>query len=153
MLKFSFVSQKRILRKGVTEICHTFIFSNLNIFLMIFFDQFALFNFWDWWHFDLASLLQLLMKKAFCISIIFNTSNCILYNLYKESQFHQHFTGSFCADILYPKNYIAKLEKSCAKHFWTKNCLYNVGEIDTSGWKFTKLLKQICNIFCNFLMV
>ncbi len=32
-------------------------------------------------------------------------------------QFHQHFTSSFCLNILLPKNYKAKLklEKSCAK--------------------------------------
>ncbi len=38
------------------------------------------------------------------------------------SQFHQHFLSSFCADILVPKNYKAKLdlEKSYKKkHFYT----------------------------------
>jgi len=38
------------------------------------------------------------------------------------NEFHQHFTSSFCADILVPKNYKEKLylEKSLKKHFRAK---------------------------------
>jgi len=47
------------------------------------------------------------------------------------SQFHQHFTSSFCADILLTNNYKDKLkvEKSCIKHFSSNSCCLNVGEI------------------------
>ncbi len=39
-------------------------------------------------------------------------------------QFHPHFTCAFCANIFAPKSYKAKaqLQKSCVKHFCTKNC-------------------------------
>jgi len=50
----------------------------------------------------------------------------MLYNIKGKKtrgQFHQHFTLAFFAEILLPKNYGAKFvtEKSCAKHFHTKN--------------------------------
>jgi len=49
------------------------------------------------------------------------------------SQFHEHLTCSFCADILFPKNNKAKLqlEKSCKKTLVQKIWTWNVGEIDT----------------------
>jgi len=50
-----------------------------------------------------------------------NKSGKILFRVIR-SQFHQNFMSTFCANILAPKNYKAKLklEKSFAKHFWTK---------------------------------
>jgi len=50
------------------------------------------------------------------------TSSASSLTLLSYTQFHQHFTSSFCADIVLTKNYKAKLylEKSCAKHFHIK---------------------------------
>jgi len=48
--------------------------------------------------------------QAFCV----HTGFC--------SQFHQHFTNNFCANILSTKKYKAKpfVKKSFSKHLWTK---------------------------------
>jgi len=48
-------------------------------------------------------------------------------------QFHQHFTSSFCIDILLPKSQRAELllEKSCAKHYCTKRLRVKCWWIDT----------------------
>jgi len=47
----------------------------------------------------------------------------------------------------------ANIEK-LQKQFRTKKLLISDAEInkrlDNAGWKITKLLKQICKIFCNF---
>ncbi len=49
----------------------------------------------------------------------------LLYDIHSNftyRQFHKYFMSSFCANILSPKNYKAKLqvEKNCAKHNCTK---------------------------------
>jgi len=59
------------------------------------------------------------------------------------SQFSQHFTSSFCTNILWPNNYKAKLyvEKSCAKLFCLKkSCSLNVDDIDTWTAKIFRFL-------------
>jgi len=52
--------------------------------------------------------------------LLFGTS--ISLKVFTCSQFHQHITSSFCADIFVPKNYKAKLllEKNSEKHLSTK---------------------------------
>ncbi len=63
------------------------------------------------------------IEKSVQNNLVQKAAHKILLKLtYTYSQFHQHFMSSFCANILSPKNYKAKLlvEKSCAKHFCTK---------------------------------
>ena len=52
----------------------------------------------------------------------FAMAYCSMSSFTSYIQFHQHFTSSFCANILTPKNYRAKLllEKSFEKHFCMK---------------------------------
>jgi len=56
-----------------------------------------------------------------------------------NSQFHQHFMSSFCANILLKKIYKSKLyiEKSFAKHFCTKKahvkCWWNWHQVSCVG--------------------
>jgi len=71
------------------------------------------------------------------------------------SQFHQHLTSSFCADILAPKNYKAKLksEKSFAKSFCMKKvsikCWWNWHLWLISSTFYVQLLResQVVSIF------
>jgi hypothetical protein len=64
-----------------------------------------------------------------------------------RGQFHQHFyVRIFCTNVVSAasSSYILALTPK----FQTKNASISVDEID-GGWKFTKLLIQICKIFCN----
>jgi hypothetical protein len=67
--------------------------------------------------------------NVFCTRFLYKSLFCsfFLVTFWQKkhtcSQYHQHFTSSFCTNILVQKNYkgkLEKLEKSFAKHFCMK---------------------------------
>ncbi len=98
------------------------------------------------WATKQSGYLILTLKSALCVSDKFFRVSLVWAGLSKSvvktsfelgwlsifSQFQQHFTSSFCADIILPKNYKLLKEKSCKKYYHTKKSwLQNVDEIDT----------------------
>ncbi len=91
-------------------------------------------------------ITQLLQTKRL-MGVTPEAGNCSNQFYSTFSQFRQHFTSSLCADILSPKNYLAKL-KSCANAFVQKRLEYNVDEIDTLKYRDKLLYRSTISHRC-----
>ena len=69
------------------------------------------------------------------------------------AQFHQHFMSSFCANLLAPKTYKAKMyiQKSCLKGFCTKKLLVKCWRnwqvvLAEAVWTYTSLARNCVRV-------